>query len=464
MRKPEKTGSKASFFRRSAVQSVAASLICIFGGLVVGFLVLLLMAVFSKDIPVSEALKGILIVLSGPVAAGNPRDILFTCGNSLFTATPLIMTGLSVALAFKTGLFNIGAPGQYLMGAMGSLIVALSIPQGSMPAWIIWTLAFLAGTLLGVIWGAIPGFFKAKFNVNEVIVCILTNWIAANIVSWVFYAHQEQFVNIAETKTNFIRKTISNGVSTATLGLDKLFAGSYLDVSIIIACLIAVLLYVMLNKTTFGYELRACGYNRNAARYAGMNEKRNIMLSMAIAGGLAACGAALWCLNGQQDFKWNTYQSLPNVGFNGIPAALLASNNPIGVIFSAIFLRYIDTGGSYLPGETAFNEYVSQLIIAVIIYFAGFSKFIKDFLNKKNNKPLSVSPAPAVAGTAAPEPPDTETKDVPAENPDIQTEDVPAENADAQTEDAPPAENPDIQTEDAPPADGTALGKDGDRK
>ena len=380
------------FFRKPAVQSIVSSLICILGGLVVGFLVLLFMAIFSKDISVGEAFKGIFIVLSGPAAAGNPKDILFTCGNMLFTATPLIMTGLSVSLAFKTGLFNIGAPGQYLMGAMGSLLVALSIPQGSMPAWVIWLLAFLTGTLLGVVWGAIPGFFKAKFNVNEVIVCILTNWIAANVVSWVFYANQEKFVNIAETKTNFIRKTISNGVSTATLGLDKLFAGSYLDVSIILVCVIAVLLYVMLNKTTFGYELRACGYNRNASRYAGMNEKRNILLSMAIAGGLAACGAALWCLNGQQDFKWNTYQSLPNVGFNGIPAALLASNNPIGVIFSSIFLRYIDTGGSYLPGETSFNEYVSQLIIAVIIYFAGFSKFIKDFLTRRSAKKTPLPP------------------------------------------------------------------------
>ncbi|MBQ7688453.1 MAG: ABC transporter permease [Clostridia bacterium] len=412
MQNKAQTKEKVSFFRKPAIQSIISSLICILGGLLVGFLVLFFMAVFSKDIPISEAFRGLKIVLSGPAAAGNPRDILFTCGNMLFTATPLIMTGLSVSLAFKTGLFNIGAPGQYLMGAMGSLLVALSIPQGSMPAWVIWTLALLTGTLLGVVWGAIPGFFKAKFNVNEVIVCILTNWIAANVVSWVFYANQQQFVNIAETKTNFIRKTISNGVSTATFGLDKLFAGSYLDVSIIIVSVIAVLLYVMLNKTTFGYELKACGFNRNAAKYAGMNEKRNIMLSMALAGGLAACGAALWCLNGQQDFKWNTYQALPNVGFNGIPAALLASNNPIAVIFSAIFLRYIDTGGSYLAGATKFNEYVPQLIIAVIIYFAGFSKFIRDFLNKRGKK--KEKPAPAFAVDETVNAPKTQTPPEPA--------------------------------------------------
>ena len=153
----------------------------------------------------------------------------------------------------------------------------------------------------------------------------------------------------------------------------------------------------MINKTTFGFELKACGYNRNAAKYAGMNEHRNIMLSMAIAGGLAAGGAALWCLNGHQDFSWNTYLSLPADGFNGIPVALLASNNPIGVIFSSLFLRYINAGGSNLSAQTPFNEYVSELIVAMIIYFAGFSKFIKERLARrtaeKAQAPLSASDA-----------------------------------------------------------------------
>ncbi|MBR6916664.1 MAG: ABC transporter permease, partial [Clostridia bacterium] len=162
----------------------------------------------------------------------------------------------------------------------------------------------------------------------------------------------------------------------------KLFNNSYLDMSIMIATAIAVVLYVIMNKTTFGYELKACGFNKNASKYAGMNEKRNIILSMAIAGGLAACGAALWCPNGSQDFKWNTYLALPADGFNGIPAALLASNNPIGVIFSAIFLKYLGVGGSNLAAQSSFNEYVSPLIVAVIIYFAGFSKLIKDLIAK----------------------------------------------------------------------------------
>ncbi|MBQ7669556.1 MAG: ABC transporter permease [Clostridia bacterium] len=340
------------------------------------------MSFFSDDISISEAFSGIFTVLGGPFAAGSSDNILFQIGNMLFQSTPLIMTGMSVAIAFKTGLFNIGAPGQYLMGAMGALLVSLSIPTSVVPGWIVWILALLAGTLLGVLWGAIPGFFKAKFNVNEVIVCIMTNWIAANVVSWVFKSTGDTFVNVAETKVNFIRKTVTNNVATPTLGLDKLFGNSYMDISIFIASAIAIIFYVIMNKTTFGYELKACGYNKNASKYAGMNEKRNIVLSMAIAGGLAACGAALWCLNGSQDFKWDTYLTLPADGFNGIPAALLASNNPIGVIFSAIFLKFIGVGGSNLAAQTSFNEYVSPLIVAVIIYFSGFSKYIKDKISK----------------------------------------------------------------------------------
>ncbi len=415
MNGPQKTDKRVPLLKKSGARSVFASLVSILGGILVGFIVLLLLAVFAEDIPFSEAFSGILIVLGGPLSAGSAKDVLFQLGNMLFQATPLIMTGLSVALAFKTGLFNIGAPGQYLMGATGALIVSLSLPTDVIPSWIVWILALLAGTLLGMIWGAIPGFFKARFNVNEVIVCIMTNWIAANLVSWIFQASGDRFINYAETKVSFIRKTASNGVATATLGLDKLLGNSYMDISIFLAAGIAVVLYIVINKTTFGYELKACGYNKNASKYAGMNEKRNIVLAMALSGALAACGAALWCLNGAQDFIWNTYLSLPADGFNGIPAALLASNNPIGVIFSAIFLKYISVGGSNLAAQTSFNEYVSPLIVAVIIYFSGFSKLIKDLLSKERIKKAEAAPAAPLPDPDPKEPPAPAAADASAE-------------------------------------------------
>lgn len=367
----------------AGLKSLSASLLCIFGGIFVGFVVLVLLSIFNPRIGFAEAVRGILIVLGGPFSGGG--NSLFQLGNMLFNATPLILTGLSACIAFKTGLFNIGAPGQYLMGAMVTLIVSLSIPSTAVPSPVIWLLALICGTLTGALWGAIPGFFKAYLNVNEVIVCIMTNWIAANVVSWVF--NGSKFINVAESKVNFIMKTEVNNIATATFGLDKIFSGgsvvSYADASIFLAICVAIALYIMMNKTTFGYELKACGFNRDGAKYAGMNEKRNLLLAMAIAGGLAAMGASIWCLNGHQDFKWETYQTLPVDGFNGIPAALLAGNNPIGIIFTAIFLKYINVGGSNLAANTAFNEYVSQLMVAMIVYFSGFARYINMLLSTK---------------------------------------------------------------------------------
>ena len=367
----------------AGLKSLSASLLCIFGGIFVGFLVLVLLSVFNPRIGFAEAVRGIIIVLGGPFSGGG--NSLFQFGNMLFNATPLILTGLSACIAFKTGLFNIGAPGQYLMGAMVTLIVSLSIPSTAVPSPVIWLLALICGTLAGALWGAIPGFFKAYLNVNEVIVCIMTNWIAANVVSWVF--NGSKFINVAESKVNFIMKTEVNNIATATFGLDKIFSGgsvvSYADASIFLAICVAIALYIVMNKTTFGYELKACGFNRDGAKYAGMNEKRNLLLAMAIAGGLAAMGASIWCLNGHQDFKWETYQTLPVDGFNGIPAALLAGNNPIGIIFTAIFLKYINVGGSNLAANTAFNEYVSQLMVAMIVYFSGFARYISMLLSTK---------------------------------------------------------------------------------
>lgn len=369
-----------------SAKSIIASLVCILGGVLVGFVVLFFIALFTPSIPFSDAFRGLFIILGGPFASGS-GNVALVLGDMILESVPLIMTGLSVAIAFKTGLFNIGAPGQYLMGAMTSLIIALSVNTTSCPAWIVWILAFLGGVVVGALWGAIPGLFKAFLNVNEVIVCIMTNWIAANIVSWVFKVNQ-QFINVAETKMNFVKPTSKNGVMTWRMGLDKIFEGSNIDCSIFLVILIAIGMYILINKTTLGYELKACGFNKNAAKYAGMNEKRNIVLSMMIAGALAAAGAALWYLNGKNDFRWETYQTLPDNGFNGIPVALLASNNPIGVIFSAFLLRYIGKGGFNLAGFTSFNEYVSNLIIAMIIYFSCFSKFIRDLMDKKRRDRL----------------------------------------------------------------------------
>ena len=373
-------------------QKILSSLISIVIGLAVGGVLVLVVGLLNSKIGVKGAWEGVRIIFAGILSTGRNAAGNLTwgfnssnLGNMLFRATPLIMTGLSVAVAYQTGLFNIGAPGQYLMGTMASLMIALSIPTSVVPAWIVWFLALLGGMLAGAIWGAVPGMFKALLNINEVLACIMTNWIAANLVTWMFDI--SSFKNMAEgTKSGYIYKTTYNGVATAKLGLNKVFPGSQINGGIVVAIIMAVLVYILMNKTTFGYQLKACGANRHAARYAGISDKRNIVPSMAIAGALAGCGASLYFLSGNTEFFWSTYQSLPSTGFNGIPVALLALNNPIAVIFTGIFMAMLDIVGLQLTNLTAYNEFITDVIIAVIVYLSAFSLVIRMWLAKRGKK------------------------------------------------------------------------------
>ena len=380
---------KENLLKKDGVQKLLASLLSIVIGLAVGAIVVAIVGLTKENIGVKGMWDGIQLIFIGLLSKGrdaagnlawgfNPSS----WGNMFFRATPVIMTGLSVAVAFKTGLFNIGAPGQYLMGTMTTLMLALGIPSDAVPAGLIWVIAFLGGMIAGALWGAIPGILKAFLNINEVLACIMTNWLAANIVTWAFDV--SNFKNVAEgTKTGYIYKTTFNGVATPKLGLDKLFPNSQVNGGILIAAVIAVIVFVIMNKTTLGYQLKACGANRHAARYAGINDKRNIVLSMAIAGALAGGGAALYWLSGNTEFFWSTYQALPAAGFNGIPVALLAVNNPIAVIFSGIFMAMLDIVGQNLTGFTAYNEYITDVIIAVIVYLSAFSLVIQTWLSGK---------------------------------------------------------------------------------
>lgn len=386
-----------TWLEKDSTKNVLSSLISILLGLFFGALVVLITGLSNAVITPKATFEGIRLVFLGIFSTGrdavgeltfgfNPASI----GNMLFRATPLIMTGLSVAFAYKTGLFNIGAPGQFLIGTMTSLVIALSIPTSVVPAWVVWILAFLGAMLAAALWGAIPGLVKAFFNINEVIACIMTNWIAANAVTWFFDG--SRFCNTEEYgKTGYVFKTVSNNVSTTKLGLDKIFPESQINAGILIAIVLAIITYIVMNKTTLGYQLKACGSNRHAAKYAGINDKRNIVLSMAIAGGLAGAGAALYYLSGNTEFAWSSsYQSLPAVGFNGIPVALLAISNPIGVIFSGIFMAALNIVGMQLSNLTAYNEYISDVIIAVIVYASAFSLVIRSLLGRKKKKKLAV--------------------------------------------------------------------------
>lgn len=196
--------------------------------------------------------------------------------------------------------------------------------------------------------GAVPGIFKAYFNVNEVITSIMFNWIGLYLVNELMYNTIPDMYDQKTTRTYKLSSASPKSL-IPDCGMNSIFRTSSTTIAIFIAIAIAVIIYIVLNKTTFGYELKACGFNKDAAKYAGINEKRNVVLSMTIAGALAGIGAGLYFLSGASEWNPQVSTALPAIGFNGIPVALLALSNPIGVIFAALFVAHISVGGAYLP-------------------------------------------------------------------------------------------------------------------
>ena len=339
--------------------SILASLISIGVGLVVGLILLFVLN--------ARAAGGAFLSL---ITAGFRSSDKFA--KVLYQAAPLIMTGLSVGFAFKTGLFNIGATGQYTIGSAFALIGAI---QFQLP----WYICLLLALIGGAIWGIFPGLFKALFNVNEVITSIMFNWIAMFAVNLTINnlpmmlakywggAQMDRTANLADANP---------GALIPRLGLDTLMKSNYMNISIFIAIAFAILAWIILSKTTFGYELKACGYNRNASVYAGINAKRNIVLSMVIAGAFAGVGGGLYFLAGTG--QYTLLKQLLAAGFNGIPVALLATSNPIGTIFSAFFVSYIQVGGDAMQPD--FVKEIIDIIISVIIYLAAFALLTRELL------------------------------------------------------------------------------------
>ena len=344
--------------KRNALLSIGTVLACIVIGLLVGLVILLC-------INPSHAFEGFSRILAGGFYLA-PKSL----GSVIANSAPLIMTGLAVAFAFKTGLFNIGAAGQYTVGVFGSLFCALYL---HLP----WWLCLVGAMLCGAIWGAIPGIFKAFFNVNEVITSIMLNWIGLYLVNELLYTgFGGAFYDQTTTRT-YKLSSVSPKSMIPDMGLNSLFKTSSTTIGIFIAIIIAIVIYIVLNKTTFGYELKACGFNRDGAKYAGVNARRNIILSMTIAGAMAGIGAGLYYLSGSGEWNPQISTALPAVGFNGIPVALLATSNPIGVIFAAIFIAHISVGGAYLPTKY-FQPEIADVIISVIIYLCAFVMLFKE--------------------------------------------------------------------------------------
>ena len=356
---------KRSLLRNNAVQSLLASLLCILIGLLVGYIVLL----FINPAGASEA---IITIVKNFMTYSRRNAQLKYLGSTLVKTAPLLMCSLSVLFAYKVGLFNIGAAGQYVVGAGASLYCALA---WHMP----WYVCLLAAIVAGALLGAISGLLKAYCNVNEVISCIMLNWISLYMVN--------TLLTLVKEETSPYTLTLSSTNPGAILPALPAFCmawfndNQYVTIAIPLAILAAVAIWVLLEKTKLGYELKATGCNKFAAKYCGMRENKNLILTMAIAGGLAGMGAAMLFLTGFEQWQC-TQSSIPGMGFNGIAAAFLGGLNPLGTILSSYFIQHITNGGAYVD-KTMYSAQISDFISALIIYLCGFVLFFKYALNRR---------------------------------------------------------------------------------
>ena len=361
---------KESLLAKPAVQSILASLLCIIVGLFIGYIALLF-------INAKGANEAIVTIIKNYFTYPTKAAALKYCGNTLVKAAPLLMCALSIQFCYQAGLFNIGAAGQYVVGAGASLFCALKL---GLP----WFVCLLAALVAGGVYGVIVGVLKAYLNVNEVISGIMLNWIG-------LYTVNMALSSVKESSSPYTLSLASTNEAALlpSLGLEKLFSNNkYVTVAIPLAVIIAILLKVVLSMTVFGYEIKATGIAKDAAKYSGMKEKRNVILTLFIGGALAGIGAAFFFLSGYE--QWSvTQSSVPGMGFNGIAATFLGGLDPIGTIFASYFIEHITSGGSYLD-KNAYPSQISDFISAIIIYLCGFVLFFKFFLNsrirnKKNN-------------------------------------------------------------------------------
>ena len=354
---------KKSILTNEAVQTLLASLFCIALGLIVGYIVLLL-------INPSGAGRALLSILENFLYFPRPEVALEYFGSTLVKTAPLLMCTLSVLFAYKAGLFNIGASGQYAVGAGVSLYLGIHFGAP-------WWVCLLGATIGGALMGALAGALKAYLNVNEVIACIMLNWIS-------LYSVNTVLTQVKESGTTYTLplRTNSPKALIPSLGLQHLFADNrYVTIAVPLAVLVAIAVWVILDKTKLGYELKATGLSANAAKYAGMKEKKNIILTMVISGALAGLGAAFLYLSGIE--QWSCSQTaVPNMGFNGIAAAFLGGLHPIGAIFSAFFIQHITSGGAYVD-KMVYCAQISDLIASIIIYFCGFVLFFKHCMKRR---------------------------------------------------------------------------------
>ena len=356
--------------KRDGLINGLSSILVIIAGLAIGFIILLISNA-------TQAVDAFMTLLT--FGASSMRN----AGDVLLFATPIIMTGLSVAFAYKTGLFNIGATGQFTFGAFVAIYIGVEFTFLH-PAIRIIT-AIVAAAIAGALWGAIPGLLKAYRNVHEVISCIMTNYIGMFLVNHMIRTHlfdQGRATTLPLPDDSNLPSLGMEHIFSETVG--NLTRSSNVNIGILIAIATAILVYVILEKTTFGYGLKACGFNRDAAKYAGINEKSKIVSSMMFCGALAGVGGALNFMNGT-GLSLSAVDMLQMEGFTGIAVAFLGLNHPMGIVFSGTLVSYLTLGGARMQVHGFSSEFV-DIVISVIIYFCAFVFLVKSFLGSRRSK------------------------------------------------------------------------------
>jgi len=296
----------------------------------------------------------------------------YSIGNTIRQITPYLLAGLAVAFAFRTGLFNIGVEGQLILGWLAAAWVGYAF---ELPKIIHLPLALLAAAAAGALWAFIAGFLKAKFKVHEVIATIMLNYTALYIANAVIKKLSDG---------SFKTERVHESASLRSPFLRELTDNSSLHYGIIVALLMVIVMWFILEKTTRGYELKAVGFNKHAADYAGMSVNKNIILAMTISGMFAGLGGAMEALGTFQNASIKA--GFTGIGFDGIAVALLGANTPLGVVFGASLFGSLKYGSLNMPNAAGIPEEIVSIIIALIIFFVASGYIIRVALQKLNKK------------------------------------------------------------------------------
>ncbi len=339
-------------------------------------------------------LTGILLIANvNPVSAyealfygmfGNGKNV----GNLIVKSTPIMLTGLGVAFAYKTGLFNIGAEGQYIMGTITTIIVASTF---KLPPVLLIPIVIICGAATGAVWGAICGYLKAKFCINEVITAIMLNWVAFYLNNYVamksYFNQPHKITSVSASDQSLImllphwKKSVEGKAFLRQMPWLREFMSKDINFGIIIAIVLCLVMSYLLYNTAKGYELRAVGFNSDAAQLAGINVNRNLVLSMAISGAICAL-AGVCAILGTGEHRIAQLGGFENNGFNGLAVAFIAMGSPIGCIFSGFLFGALLTGGAFAQGAIGTSSEIINIMIGTIVFFVALSSVLPSIVAK----------------------------------------------------------------------------------